>query len=868
MCTEAGASPFFTPLDISSLFNREIGLLSEKDCDPKILEVKASIPSGFNVMRGIPFLFGSRDKGGKNIFLLRNESVFFTPCMPLENCKYLVFAHSADLKNSEAGDDGIISPMMGCPRLGEVACVYKLGYDDGTCARVEIKRRFNINEYYVSWGEGAFEAVPCEKPRAIPADTGDSIKREMPGISWGWSQTRVAPVDTCSRYALWLYSMENPCPGKNIVSICFIPVGGTVLISGITACSLTSNPLRWESRKKVAIKLPESEKNACQGDYGNMEIDLGQIISVNPMPAYENSSWESGYNNEQPKTLENTVVVEYTAHPGAWVSLGGHGNVRVPVSELQEKNVHVNGFSFCRIPEAVKRVTLKVKDRESGHTVPVKIHIHGASGEYLPPVNRHRIPNRFWFEDYSTDFVHGGHLCTYIDGEAEYKLPLGDVYVEVSKGFEIKPVRRVFHIDENTDEITIELEHILPWRKNGWVTADTHVHFLSPHTALLEGEAEGVNVVNLLASQWGELFTNIGDFDGRTTPGSKENGGNGEFLVRVGTENRQHILGHISLLGYEGGMILPLTTGGPEESALGDPVEETLCGWAKRCRDQNGVVILPHFPKPRAEGAAAIVAGLVDGVEMTSWGNLYNGISPYSLSDWYRYLNCGYHVPAVGGTDKMSADTAVGTVRTYAKIEEKPFCYESWKDAVKGGYTFVTYGPLLEFTVEGIRMGGRVEIPKTGATLHVEWKVASVTVPVTKIELVVNGRTCEVSCVDPQKGEYSGSWPVRVGHSSWIALRIRGRHPGKAEVITAHSSAVMAVIPGESCLDLADAYTILEQIEGTMAYIETIATKAEVKTYKRLMMTLAAAHRTLHNRLHQWGMYHHHTVAHEHHREK
>ena len=95
------------------------------------------------------------------------------------------------------------------------------------------------------------------------------------------------------------------------------------------------------------------------------------------------------------------------------------------------------------------------------------------------------------------------------------------------------------------------------------MTADTHVHFLSPATALLEGAAEGVNVINLLASQWGELVTNAGDFDGRTTWGSQEAGGDGEYLVRVGTENRQHVLGHISLLGYDGPMITPLTTAGP-----------------------------------------------------------------------------------------------------------------------------------------------------------------------------------------------------------------------------------------------------------------------------------------------------------------
>ena len=69
----------------------------------------------------------------------------------------------------------------------------------------------------------------------------------------------------------------------------------------------------------------------------------------------------------------------------------------------------------------------------------------------------------------------------------------------------------------DSDEFVFELEKALDWRERGWVTADTHVHFLSPQTALLEGAAEGVNVVNLLASQWGEMFSNVSDFDGRST---------------------------------------------------------------------------------------------------------------------------------------------------------------------------------------------------------------------------------------------------------------------------------------------------------------------------------------------------------------
>ena len=128
-------------------------------------------------------------------------------------------------------------------------------------------------------------------------------------------------------------------------------------------------------------------------------------------------------------------------------------------------------------------------------------------------------------------------------------------------------------------------------------------------------------------------------------------------------------------------MILPLCAGGPDESGIGDPLEATVTQWAKMCREQNGIVVMPHLPNPRAEGAAAIVLGEIDAIELCSFEN--TGINPYSLSDWYRYLNCGYLTPAVGGTDKMSQMTAVGTIRTYALIKDKPFPTRAgWKLSV------------------------------------------------------------------------------------------------------------------------------------------------------------------------------------------
>jgi hypothetical protein len=192
-----------------------------------------------------------------------------------------------------------------------------------------------------------------------------------------------------------------------------------------------------------------------------------------------------------------------------------------------------------------------------------------------------------------------------------------------------------------------------------------------------------------------------------------------------------------------------MTTGGPDESALGDPIEVLLTEWARQCRKQGGLVVLPHFPNPRAEHAVSIVSNDIDAVEMTSWGEQYGGIDPYSLSDWYRYLNCGYLTAAVGGTDKMSASTAVGMVRTYAHVERsKEFSYDTWMDAVRRAETFVTYGPLLEFLVDSHPMGSRIKMSAGGGKVDVTWQVASVTIPMSRVELIINGQIRESKSIN------------------------------------------------------------------------------------------------------------------------
>ncbi len=857
--SDGPVSPFFSPLPFQG--NLPLSSLEQTPASKTLLEARPHAPQGQCAAWGIPFQ-------------VETPVVLYDQPVRVEvsptHARWLVFLHTSDIRPLEFNQDGFIPASSGHGRLGEHAADYVICYADGSEARLPIRRRHQLGAFQRGWGENCFEAVAQHKPHPMRA------AHEQLNPGWGFTQTRAATADW-SPLMHWLWAWENPhwenaAAEKAIVAIRFEPVCGLLIVSGLAAGNVEALPLRWETRRKACLRLPEGmafqpdlDKN---GLLAQIQLDLGQVISATPRPLYNNEAWESGYNNQMPRQAANEVIIEYTAHPQARFHLWDGRLALTHPTPLPTSHSPLSE-ELTPIETATQVVKLRVVEKESRKATPVKLHLHGEAGEYLAPVDRHRILNPAWFEDYSVDFAHVDwerpgpmHPCTYINGETVVKLPVGKVYLEVSKGFEIRPVHQVLQITPETQEVVIEIEKRLPWREKGWVTADTHVHFLSPISALLEGAAEGVNVINLLASQWGELMTNVGDFDGRNTWGSRETGGDGEYLVRVGTENRQHVMGHISLLGYRGPIIAPMTRGGPDEAALGDAVDGLLLEWARQCKQQGGLVVLPHFPNPRAEHAAGVVQGEIDAIEMTSWENLYAGIDPYSLSDWYRYLNCGYRLAAVGGTDKMASSTAVGTVRTYARLaHDTPFTYEAWMEAVRRAETFVSYGPLLEFTVEGKTMGSRLELPASGGTLDVHWQVASVTTPVSRVDLIVNGEIRQTAAVSNTAGDHweaAGHWSVKVDKSSWLALLVRGGYSDRREIIAAHSSPVMALVAGSPLLAAADGVTILEQIEGALVYLDTVGTRAEDRVYKRMRLELEAARRTLHERMHAQGYYHPH----------
>jgi len=498
-----------------------------------------------------------------------------------------------------------------------------------------------------------------------------------------------------------------------------------------------------------------------------------------------------------------------------------------------------------------------VIDRSTGKPTPARVHFSGARGEYLAPYGHHARVNPNWFEDYGADVVYQGRNFAYVDGRFTTDLPVGDVYVEIWKGFEYTPVRAKVRVKPGQKELKLTINRWKDLRRDDWVTADTHVHFISPHTAWLQGQGEGVNVVNLLASQWGRLFTNVGDITGR--PGVVQD----DTIVFVGTENRNHMLGHMSMLGTKDLPVYPMCCGGVSESFIGDPDFRMLAEWALENRSKGGVVIRPHFPGcGHTEDVVPILKGLVDALEIRDLRG-----EDFPTQEWYRYLNCGYRVAVCGGTDKMSAGTTLGWIRTYAKLDSrKPFSYDSWADAVRAGRTFGTTGPLIDLSVEGKGIGETINMKGNGGTVEFH-AVAECVAALGKLEVVLNGRVIAVA--KPRGGATRLHLRGRasVGGSGWMAARCSGAQGKPGAFMAAHTSPIYLQCGDGRAFDGPAAEHMLALVEGGMEYLNKLATVFDESSRKRMVRLFEEARRELRGRLvvesshvhhHGDGVYHTH----------
>jgi hypothetical protein len=471
------------------------------------------------------------------------------------------------------------------------------------------------------------------------------------------------------------------------------------------------------------------------------------------------------------------------------------------------------------VDEGRNWVRTTVVDDATGEPIPCRVHFRSRDGIPFQPHGHHNHVNSdldSWHMDVGGDLKLGQTSYAYIDGRCEGWLPRGEVLVDVARGYEYEPLRQRIVVAPGQQTLELRLRRLTDLRKERYFSGDTHVHFLSTQGAHLEAAGEGLNVVNLLLSQWGHLFTNTEEFTGRASvaPG-------GETIVYASQENRQHILGHLTLLGLNE-PVMPWCSGGPGEAELAGTLETTLSHWADRCHEQGGTVVIPHLPNPNCEPAALIATGRADAVEWLVQ-------DAYMHREYYRYLNMGYRLPLVGGTDKMTSDVPVGIYRTYVHIpEDEPVTYESWCRGLRAGNTFLSGGPLVRLSVDGHPIGSSITLPGNGGTVEVEATAESV-VPFGSLELVKNGEVvARTEGAGGLERRLSLHEHIAVDRHSWIAARCGGpryfdsipHHDGWGRRIMAHTSPVYVGVGGEwRMFDPGVASYLVTLLNGGIDYI-------------------------------------------------
>ncbi len=215
------------------------------------------------------------------------------------------------------------------------------------------------------------------------------------------------------------------------------------------------------------------------------------------------------------------------------------------------------------------------------------------------------------------------------------------------------------------------------------------------------------------------------------------------------------------------------------------------------------------------------------GTEADFWQSLDREGTNGNFGVWYRFLNCGYRLPASAGTDNVGMGVGVwkGHNRVYAKVDgpveqasslplradsqagslRHGLTVESWLSAIKQGRSFVTNRPLLFVTVDGQEPGSELQV-KSGTPLSVDIHAVSAT-PISRIDIMHQGRVLKQIDVDPVT-DIRRHEKITVPGSGWLAVRClgRGENPNLSPAFAfAHTSPFYVLMDGRPIRSQEDA---------------------------------------------------------------
>ena len=464
--------------------------------------------------------------------------------------------------------------------------------------------------------------------------------------------------------------------------------------------------------------------------------------------------------------------------------------------------------------------TLTVHTREARSSAPMaaRIHLRAADGKFYAPTDA-----------YARVSGAGDHMF-HSPGSFTVELPVGTVELVVVKGFEFQPHTVDIDIDAGSrDTLTVTLERFADMAADGWYSGSTHVHMNyagNLHNTLenlmMMSAAEDQDIVN---EQIANKDNRILDYQFFVPGGGPHPLSQPDRILVVGQEYRPPFYGHVFMFGLSDHLISPFTTG--YEGTAIESLYPSNTDMLRKAKEQGATVGYVHAFGGSADPLEGNLGGakgfMVDAALGTTDAVEWSGAGTAGFYPLYAVWNNGLRVTAVGGEDSISnlqRSKLVGSVRTYVYTGDRGLDMDAWFAGLRAGRAFVSTGPLLELTVNGMMPGETVELPEGGGTVEIQARVRSIT-PLADAELVFNG---EPVAQTGGAGPLDFNETLEISESGWLQLRARGdradRFPLDAGYAQAFTNPVWITVGGRPPRSL-------ESAEYSMRWIDRLREMAE-----------------------------------------
>lgn len=345
-------------------------------------------------------------------------------------------------------------------------------------------------------------------------------------------------------------------------------------------------------------------------------------------------------------------------------------------------------------------VSLKILDDQNGQPFPCWVNLTKLAGENLAPTG--------WLPEFPTApgadvggrVVLGGQVWFAISGECELPGNQGECVLKVSRapGF----CWTDHQVNLFAGRLAVRLSVPIPQSgaPDDFISADLRSHSVSAGVAMMEARAGGLQVVQVLASQFlpgDPLKTNLAPLT--EAFGLKalvlENG----CLVSWGTLNVQEDSGNLALLDCHR-PVFPLVIDQTNVAAW------SVMDWAAQCHRVRGLTVWADYGREHGHQSEVICAALEGEIDCFEVVDLCEK-RPGGLALWYAMAGAGIFLPLVGASAKDSNTVPIGSLRTLLPVQGngKSFSNEAkaaqtgWVEGIKSGCLSVTRWPFV-FTRE------------------------------------------------------------------------------------------------------------------------------------------------------------------------